>query len=104
MFGKILAGQVVGRSNHPLRINQVADSPRQAKLKILFSLDAGGVVRLPDVLALIAYERERKLSTFCKRLLILDGIEGGSNDCAVCGFEFWGSITEPSTLARSTGC
>jgi|GEM_PF-4285969 len=102
MFGQVLACQVIAGGNRALRIDQIADASRQAELEILLAFDSGGIVGLADLLALVADQCVREVGPFGKGLLVSNGVKGRTDDCAVCGFKCWGSITEPSTLARST--
>lgn len=104
MLGEVLAGQVVRSSDNTVGVDQVADPAGQAELVVVLALLAFGFVGSTDLVALVADQRIREPLALGEGLLVLDGVERRTDDDRVGGFEVWGSITEPSTFDRSTGC
>lgn len=104
MVGQLLARKVVGRHDDPFRVDQVADPSGQPVLVVVLAGLAFCVVGLTDGAFGVGDQTEREAFGVGKGLLFFDGVEGRTDDGAVGGIEFWGSVTEPSTFTRSTGC
>ena len=103
MFCQVLAGEVVAGGNDALGVDEVADAPGQTEFVVVLARGPFGVVRLPDGVFGVGDQPEGEALGVGEGLLFFDGVEGGTDDGAVGGIEVWGSVTEPSTLLRSTG-
>lgn len=104
MVGQLLARKVVGSHDDPFRVDQVADPSGQPVLVVVLARLAFCVVGPADDAFGVGDQAERKAFGVGERLLLLDGVERRTDDGAVGSIEFWGSVTEPSTFTRSTGC
>lgn len=103
MFGQVLAGEVVRGRDDALGVDEVADASGQPELVVVLARGPFGVVDLPDRVFGVGDQPEGESLGVGEGLLFFDGVEGCTDDGAVGGIEVWGSITEPSTLLRSTG-
>jgi hypothetical protein len=103
VFGQVLAGEVVGGRDDALGVDEVADASGQPELVVVLARGPFGVVDLPDGVFGVGDQPEGESLGVGEGLLFFDGVEGCTDDGAVGGIEVWGSITEPSTLLRSTG-
>ena len=99
---EILAGKIVASRDVAVGADQVADAARKTHLVVVLTLFSFGVVGTTDFVAFIADQRVGKRLIIGERFLVGDCVERSADDGAVCCFKFWGSITEPATLKRST--
>jgi hypothetical protein len=102
VFAQVLAGEVVGRGDVPVGVDQVADASREVGV-VLF-VGALGTVGLADGAVLVADQRVGEALGLCEGLLVGDAVEGRADYDGVGRLVLWGSVTEPPTLNRSTAC
>lgn len=102
VLGQILACQIVCLRDVALGADEVADASGHAGAESLLALLAYRVVCPADRLIEVAEELIRERLVLGKRRLILDRIEAHAEDNTVRFIELEDSITESSTLNRST--
>jgi hypothetical protein len=102
MGGEILAGEIVCSSDVAIGADQITDTAGKTHLVVVLAFFSFGLIRTPDFVAFIADQRVGKTLIIGEGLLVGDRTEGCSDYGTVCCFKFWGSITEPATLKRST--
>ena len=103
MAVEVLAGQVVGRRDPAVGVDQVADAAGHAPVVVVLARLALGVVEAADGLVGVADQRVAELFGVGEGLLLLDSVERRADYYGAGCLELRGSVTEPPALARSTG-
>ncbi len=104
MLHQVASREVVGGGDDAFGVDEVADSSGKTFVVVVLAGLAFRVVGTTDGSVGVGDQPEGKALGVGEGLLVLDAVEGRTDDGAVGGIEFWGSVTEPSTFDRSTRC
>ena len=99
---ELLVLDIVGFRNLAIRIDQVADPPRDSRFEILLALLATGIVCGSHRLVWVRQEGIGEALGFGEFLLVCHRIEGNAQHDRVGAFERLFLLTEPVALNRST--